>query len=211
MSAMNKDPGPRALLVKTLLLGVLLCLLVAFREEALAGLGLGGAIALHAAQEAFLFTRNGLVLGVPVVLAVSVYWGRKLYTQDKAEQVQVVPEVTEQILVPDWMRAAGGMGRSVPAEMLTSTGLAQLPLRPAALERTGWSWFKLLLGGLGLSFSGLVFLGACAGVSEWKETWGPVEFLSLGVVLLLVGLPAGVSFLIFRSGLRGPFTPARGS
>jgi hypothetical protein len=210
---MSKNSGARSLSVKTLPLGVLLCLLVAFREEAREGLwralGLGGAIAWHAAHEAFLFTRSGLVLLMPVVLFVTVYWGRKLYTQLQAGQVQAVPEVPEQILVPDWMRAAGGMGRSVPAEMLTSTGLAQLPLRASAPERTGWSWFKLLLGALGLSFSGLVFLGACAGVSEWKATWGPVELLSFGVVLLLVGLPAGGSFLIFRSGLRGPFAPAR--
>ncbi|QRN99579.1 PrsW family intramembrane metalloprotease [Archangium violaceum] len=173
--------------------------------------GLIGAIALHAAYDAVLLTRSEFVLLMPVVLFVTVFWGRRLYKRLQAEQVRVLPEVTEQILVPEWMRAAGGMGRALPADpSVPSTGLVQIPLEPPVVERTWWSWCKLILGGLGLSFSSFVLLGASMGVSGWKTPWGLAEIVSLGVVLLMVGLPSVGSFLIFRSGLRGPFAPARG-
>ncbi|WP_257449107.1 PrsW family intramembrane metalloprotease [Archangium lipolyticum] len=178
----------------------------------LLAMGLGGAIALHAAYDAFLLTRSGFALLMPVVLFVTVYWGRGLYKRLQAEQVRVVPVVTEQILVPEWMRAAGGMGRALPTDpTLPSSGLVQLPLRPPVLARTWWSWLKLFLGGVGLSFCSLVLIMVCVVVSEWKTPWDLAELLTFVVSFLLVGLPAAGFFLIFRSGLRGPFAPERES
>jgi RsiW-degrading membrane proteinase PrsW (M82 family) len=178
--------------------------------------GLGGAILLHGAYDAFLMSHTAYALLALPVLVLEVRWGRGLYKTLQAEQrlaagvgTVEVAEVTEEVRVVEPARLAVG-GMSTPAVSLErSYGYVRLssPPRPPPPQRTFWSWLKLGLGSLGLTACGLLWLGAAAALL--LPTDG--EPLTLGVkvtLVLMCAIPTGLFLLLFRSGLRGPFAPA---
>jgi RsiW-degrading membrane proteinase PrsW (M82 family) len=174
--------------------------------------GLGSAILLHGAYDAFLFAGGGFALLALVVLFIEVRWGRKLYKVLQAEQVVGGPELAmagPMLAVAEPMEM-GPMGGSAEAVMaMPMTRAAPFSEQPREPVRTFWAWTKIVLGGLGLSMCGLWWLGVVA-VIFFPDT--PADALSRGGQVGLVifsSIPTLVCGALFRSGLRGPFTPAR--
>ena len=135
--------------------------------------GLGGAVLLHGAYDAFLMTQTAFALLALGVLFIEVYWGHGLYKALQEEQARptgtrVVAErflVAEQVQVSEPIQAlAGGMGRGVlTTKQVTEHVRLESPPPPAgAARRTFWSWLKLGIGGVGLSFCGLWWLVVAA-------------------------------------------------
>lgn len=167
-------------------------------------LGLGSAILLHGAYDAFLFTGSGLAFFALGVLAIEVGWGRKLYKALQVEQAlasQVL--LSEQVMVAQAGVLSGGL---VSGGFVSGVeAMAPPPAPPAEPERTLWSWTKLGLGGLGLSFCAVGWLGLAAVVVSENLLQDAVTFIAFGLLVALVLVPTVLCFLLFRSGLRGPF------
>ncbi|HYO55315.1 PrsW family intramembrane metalloprotease [Archangium sp.] len=176
--------------------------------------GLGWAILLHGAYDAFLMTETAFALLALAVLVIEVGWGRGLYKGLQHEQALVVtslvarqPLAEERLLMSEPVQMAAGMAppRISREPRAGHVRLSSVP--PPALQRTLWSWLKLGLGGLGLSACGLAWL-VVANIL-WLPTDGEPLTTSLKLFLVfLCSIPTALSLLLFRSGLRGPFAPA---
>jgi RsiW-degrading membrane proteinase PrsW (M82 family) len=168
--------------------------------------GLGWAILLHGAYDAFLFTGSGLAFFALGVLAIEVGWGRKLYKALQAEQVLASEVIAEPVMVAQAAAVLPG-GLVATAVIAGPAVVAARPSRPRPPERTVWAWTKLFLGGVGLSgcaLWGLLLVAVMLAENPFKDAE------SIFGSILLVGLsliPTVLSFLLFRSGLRGPFEP----
>jgi len=187
------------------------------QRTALIGMGLGSAILLHGAYDAFLFTGTGFAVLALVVLFIEVRWGRKLYKQLQAEQVLAGQAVLAGSLLagpvpmeqPALVAPLGAlMGGTGDVAAVRVTELHVRAARRGPPERTLGSWLKLGIGGLGLSFCGLWWLGVAA-VLFFPDASS--EDLTTGAkvgLILFSAIPTLLSLAIFRSGLRGPFAPA---
>ncbi|MDY7225683.1 PrsW family intramembrane metalloprotease [Hyalangium rubrum] len=148
--------------------------------------GLGSAILLHGAYDAFLFTHSSYAFLAFAVLFLEIHWGRQLYKALQVEQVALQP-----------VAVAG----SVPVAMTVDAPRRSRPLR------TFGSWCKLGMGGLGLSACGLWWLAVAAAL--FLDTSGTPLSQGEKAGLVIVSLvPTGFFLWLFRSGLRGPFEVA---
>lgn len=160
--------------------------------------GLGWAMVLHGSYDAFLFTSSGYAFLALVVLFIEVRWGRKLYKALQAEQVVggsalAVPVMAAAVAVEDPVMIAQGGWTSGP---------------PREPERTFWSWMKLAMGGVGLSLCGIWWLAIFAVTFFPDGSREPVDTVGLVGLAIISAIPTFICLAIFRSGLRGPFTPA---
>jgi RsiW-degrading membrane proteinase PrsW (M82 family) len=173
------------------------------RQFGLLAAGFFWAVLLHGAYDAFLFTGTGLAFFALVVLAIEVGWGRRLYKALQAEQVVAPQVITEQVRVAQVAVLPGGM---VATSMVAETErVASRRSRPPPPERTAWAWAKLFLGGVGLSVCAMWWLIL---LSVFRSRSDLQEVETLIALVLMVGLsliPTTLCFLLFRSGLRGPF------
>jgi RsiW-degrading membrane proteinase PrsW (M82 family) len=196
--------------------------------------GLGSAMLLHGSYDSFLFTGSGYAFLALIVLFIEVRWGRKLYKALQDEQVVggsavmepvlAAPVVMEEPVVsaqggwtsgsvamaepvrvePRGVRAGAAEG-SVALHVTSATGFSPPSREP---ERTFWSWIKLAMGGVGLSLCGIWWLGVIA-VSFFPDgSREPIEPMGLVGLAIISAIPTWICLAIFRSGLRGPFTPA---
>jgi RsiW-degrading membrane proteinase PrsW (M82 family) len=171
--------------------------------------GLGWAVLLHGAYDAFLMTNTGWAVLALGVLGFEIVWGRKLYKALQGEQLQArsyMQAVTAQVVVTEQLPAlAVGMG---PAVTTTESHVAQLSVvrtfrRPPPPQRAIASWLKLGFGGAGLTACGLWWLLVAAVLFLPDDN--PLA-LGAKVALVIVSLVPTVLFgLLFYSGLRGPF------
>ncbi len=178
--------------------------------------GLGWAVLLHGAYDAFLMTNTGFAVLALGVLGFEIAWGRRLYKALQGEQLQARLRlqalsaqvvVTEQAVASEQLPAlAVGMGPGVIAT--TERHVAQLSVvrtsrRPPPPQRTVSSWLKLGFGGVGLSACGLWWLLVAAILFLPDDN--PLV-LGAKVALVIVSLvPTALFGLLFYSGLRGPF------
>lgn len=172
------------------------------RQFGLLAAGLGWAILLHGAYDAFLFTGSGLAFFALVVLAIEVAWGRRLYKALQAEQALAPAVIAPLVRGAQVAVFPGGM---VATQALAEAVVASRPRRPLPPQRTLGSWVKIALGGVGLSGCALWLLALCLVLPAQEPL---KDAVSLFVSLLLVALsltPTVLCFLLFRSGLRGPF------
>ncbi|WP_304608669.1 PrsW family glutamic-type intramembrane protease [Hyalangium versicolor] len=179
--------------------------------------GLGAAILLHGAYDVFLFAGSGYALLAVVVLVIQVRWGRRLYKELQAEQVVMSPAMAGPVLAGSVVMAEGVGPSQVllegNPEPMAALRVGEPPVssaRRSQPERTVWSWIKLLMGGVSLSFCGLWWLGVAAVIffpdssGDALSTAGQVGLIFFSTLsTLLCGA-------IFRSGLRGPFAPVSG-
>ncbi|MFL5353411.1 PrsW family intramembrane metalloprotease [Archangium sp.] len=190
----------------------------ATRRFGLLATALGAAILLHGAYDAVLMTHSGYALLALPVLLLEVRWGRGLYKQLQAEQLQAaglgtvgVAEVAGEVRVSEPAQLAmGGPGSSSVASWEWSAGDVRLSSAPPPTppQRTFGSWLKLVLGSVGLTACGLFWLVIAAALWLPSEGGEPLE-ATVQVMLVLMGaLPTALCLLLFRSGLRGPFAPA---
>jgi RsiW-degrading membrane proteinase PrsW (M82 family) len=116
------------------------------QRRKLLALGLGSAIFLHALTDAFLSVPDlgTASLALPV-MGLVLFWGWRLVKalRDEQDQLSEVLEHREQRL------ATGRFSTS--SEPVPDVVWTAVPSQPP-LERTGWSWLKLLLAGMGLTF-----------------------------------------------------------
>ncbi|HEX5747125.1 MAG TPA: PrsW family intramembrane metalloprotease [Archangium sp.] len=170
--------------------------------------GLGWAILLHGAYDAFLMTETGFALLALPALLTSVGWGRGLYKGLQREQILLGTSlVTRRFAVEEPLLAeepaplaVGGLG---PTPLSAELGVAQVRLStrpPREPQRTFFSWLKLGLGGIGLSACGLAWLFVAA-LLLGEPVGGEVAV----PVVVICALPTVLFLLLFRSGLRGPF------
>lgn len=187
--------------------------------------GLGSAMLLHGSYDAFLFTGSGYAFLALLVLFIEVRWGRKLYKALQDEQVVGGSALTESMLVapvameepvamvepgrfePRGMQVGAADG-SVPLHVTRATGFSPPSREP---ERTFWSWIKLAMGGVGLSLCGIWWLAIIAVTFFPDGSREPVDTVGLMGLAVISAIPTLICLAIFRSGLRGPFTPALGS
>jgi RsiW-degrading membrane proteinase PrsW (M82 family) len=175
------------------------------RRFGLLAAGLGWAILLHGAYDAFLFSGSLLAFLALGVLAIEIVWGHRLYKTLQAEQRLARPEVLagQVVVAQASMLPSGMLATELVAERVV---VAARPARPPRPQRTLGSWVKLGLGGLGLSFCALWWLLLFAGVASEVQDKGMKSLLG-GAVLAVLSLgPTALCLLLFRSGLRGPFT-----
>jgi RsiW-degrading membrane proteinase PrsW (M82 family) len=165
----------------------------------LLGMGLGAAILLHGAYDVFLFTGSGYAFLALAVLFIEVRWGRSLYKALQSEQVLGGPAL---VAVP----LLAGSGAMVEQGVVTAAEV-HAPRRIES-ERTAGSWIKILLGGLGLSFCGLWWLGVAAVLFFPGASDEPLSTGSQVGLVLFSAVPTLLCLGLFRSGLRGPFAPA---
>ena len=180
--------------------------------------GFGWAVLLHGAYDTFLMTETAFALLALGVLIIEVRWGRDLYQKLQEEQARAAPSpglvtgqflVAEQIVVSEPVQAlASGMSHHT---VRTTTVVAEhVHLEPAAPppspRRTFWSWFKLGLGGAGLSFCGLWWL-AVAAVLFLPPEGEPLDMGAKVALVIVSAIPTALFVLLFGSGLRGPFQP----
>ena len=173
------------------------------RQFGLLAAGLGWAILLHGAYDAFLFTGSGLALLALVVLAIEVAWGRRLYKALQAEQALAPAVIAQPVRVAQ--AAAVLPGGLVATDVVAEAVVAPRPRRPLPPQRTLWSWVKIALGGVGLSGCSLWLLTLCLVLPSQDPLKDAVSIIAS---ILLVGLslvPTLLCFLLFQSGLRGPF------
>jgi protease PrsW len=188
-------------------------------------MGLGSAILLHGAYDAFLFTGSGYAVLAILVLFIEVHWGRKLYKALQAEQVVGPASVVGPMLavpvataVPLMMGQAGALVESVAVEepLLLAQGsegamgsygmgAAARSSRRSHSERTSWSWIKLAMGGLGLSLCGIWWLAVIAVIFFPDASREPLETAGQVGLIIVSMIPTLLCLGIFRSGLRGPF------
>ncbi|MFY0564660.1 PrsW family intramembrane metalloprotease [Archangium lansingense] len=170
--------------------------------------GLGQAILLHGAYDAFLMTGTGFALLALPTLLLTVRWGRGLYKGLQQQQAlagtgQVAERFVaeEQLLVSEPARlATGGMSYTAVATELRAEHVRLSSALPPEPQRTFFSWLKLGLGGLGLTACGLGWLIVAAILfGEPADTDVAVT------VVVLCAIPTALFLLLFRSGLRGPF------
>lgn len=188
------------------------------RRFGLLATALGMAVLLHGAYDAVLMTHSGYALLALPVLLLEVRWGRGLYKQLQAEQLQAanlgtvaVADVAGELQVSESARlAVGGTGGSV-ASWERSDGYVRLSSAPppAPPQRTFGSWLKLTLGAVGLTACGLFWLIILAALFLPSEGGEPLDALVRGILVLMGALPTALCLLLFHSGLRGPFAPAR--
>jgi RsiW-degrading membrane proteinase PrsW (M82 family) len=166
--------------------------------------GLGWAILLHGAYDAFLFSGSALAFLALGVLAIEIVWGHWLYKVLQAEQRLARPAVmAEQVVAQASVLPSGVLAADLVAERMVVAARPARPLRP---QRALWSWTKLGLGGAGLSFCALWWLLLFAGVASEFQDKRDLESLLGGAVLSVLSLgPTVLCFMLFRSGLRGPF------
>jgi RsiW-degrading membrane proteinase PrsW (M82 family) len=180
--------------------------------------GLGWAVLLHGAYDAFLMTNTAFAVLALGVLVFEIVWGRRLYKALQGEQLQAglrLQAVTAQVVVTGQAMAteeapglAVGMGPVVTTTV--ESHAAQLSVvrtsrRPPPPQRAFSSWVKLGFGGVGLTACGLWWL-LVAAVLFLPDS----DPLALGakVALVIVSLvPTALFGLLFYSGLRGPFVP----
>jgi RsiW-degrading membrane proteinase PrsW (M82 family) len=188
------------------------------QRSALIWMGLGSAILLHGAYDAFLFTGSGFAVLALAVLFIEVRWGRKLYKQLQAEQVLDGQAVLAGALLPGpvpmaqpvlvaplgALMAGGGEG----AEAVREPEYRPRAVRHRPPERTLGAWLKLLFGGVGLSFCGLWWLGVLAVLFLPDSSGEPLTAGAKVGLILFSAVPTLISLALFRSGLRGPFAPA---
>lgn len=189
------------------------------QRSALMWMGLGSAILLHGAYDAFLFTGSGFAVLALVVLFIEVRWGRKLYKQLQSEQVlagQAVfagtlltaPIPTEQpVLVTPLGALMTGGGDTADVRELE---LPRRAVRHGPPVRTFWSWLKLGFGGIGLSFCGLWWLGVAAVLFMPDSSGEPLTTGAKVGLIIFSAIPTLICLALFRSGLRGPFEPVSG-
>ncbi|WNG55265.1 PrsW family intramembrane metalloprotease [Archangium gephyra] len=170
--------------------------------------GLGWAILLHGAYDAFLMTGTGFALLALPALLTSVGWGRGLYKGLQREQILLGTSlVTRRFMVEEPLQAeeparmaVGGVG---PTTVSAEPGIAHVPLAarpPREPQRTFFSWLKLGLGGIGLSACGLAWLFVAA-ILLGEPVGGEVAVPGV----IICAIPTTLFLLLFRSGLRGPF------
>jgi RsiW-degrading membrane proteinase PrsW (M82 family) len=172
--------------------------------------GFGWAVLLHGAYDAFLMTETVAALLALIVLGIEIRWGRRLFKALQAEQQAQADAygVARQFVVAEQAQVLTGSG--VPATVTSMSWGAELsvvrtPHPPAPPSRTFWSWAKLGLGGMGLTLCGVWWLGVAA-VLFLDTSDEPLE-PTVKVFLVVFSLIPSVLFaLLFRSGLRGPFT-----
>ncbi|XXF75731.1 PrsW family intramembrane metalloprotease [Myxococcaceae bacterium GXIMD 01537] len=170
------------------------------RRFGLLAAGFFWATLLHGAYDAFLFTNTSLAFLALGVLAIEVAWGRRLYKALQREQELAVPMFAGQVTVAQAGVFSGGV---VAAQVVTEVAVLEArPAAPPPRESSG-AWWKLALGGVGLSLCALWLLGL---VAATVLAWPPEDAVSAVVlaVLWVVSLvPPTLCFLLFRSGLRG--------
>lgn len=196
--------------------------------------GLGSAMLLHGSYDAFLFTGSGYAFLALVVLFIEVRWGRKLYKALQDEQVVggsalAMPMMGVPVAVGErgmiaqggWTSGPAAMAEPVRAEprgmhigaaeaavamhVTRASGFSAPPREP---ERTFWSWMKLAMGGVGLSLCGIWWLAIFAITFFPDSSSNRVETVGLVGLAIISAIPTWICLAIFRSGLRGPFTPA---
>ncbi|MFL5344495.1 MAG: PrsW family glutamic-type intramembrane protease [Hyalangium sp.] len=173
------------------------------QRTALIWTGLGSAMLLHGSYDAFLFTGSGYAFLALVVLFIEVRWGRKLYKALQAEQVVggsalAMPVMAAPVAVEEQVMIAQGGWTSGPVAMAEREP-----------ERTFWSWMKLAMGGVGLSLCGIWWLAIFA-IAFFPDSSRDVETVGLVGLAIISAIPTWICVAVFRSGLRGPFTPALG-
>jgi RsiW-degrading membrane proteinase PrsW (M82 family) len=170
--------------------------------------GLGWAILLHGAYDAFLMTETAFALLALPSLLVAVRWGRGLYKELQREQALAGTAVVagqwvveERLQVSESVQvAAGGVHAPPVSTVLSATHVRVSSHPPREPQRTFFSWMKLGLGGIGLTACGLawLFIGAIL-LGE------PVATGIVAPVVTICAIPTVLFLLLFRSGLRGPF------
>lgn len=176
--------------------------------------GLGYAILVHGAYDAFLMTGTGFAFLALPVLLFAVRWGRGLYKQLQHEQsLAGTGLVAGHVLVEERLQvsesaqvALGGMSHAAVSTSVRAEHVRLSSLPPAEPQRTFFSWLKLGVGGLGLTACGLGWLLVAAILLG-----EPVGTDAAVVGVLLCAVPTGLFMLLFRSGLRGPFETATAS
>jgi RsiW-degrading membrane proteinase PrsW (M82 family) len=174
--------------------------------------GLGWAILLHGAYDLFLFTESAFALLALAVLFIEVRWGRKLYKQLQAEQVVmpgevlVAPAMAGQGVVARMETPAGGAESVVAVSVTEAAVLSRATHEPV---RTLGSWLKLVVGGLGLSACGLWWLGVAAVIFFPDASAEPLTLVGEVGLVIISAIPTLLFLGTFRSGLSGPFAPAR--
>lgn len=150
--------------------------------------GLLVAIALHGAYDAVLMSGTGWAALALLVLWVDLRWTRRLVAR---------------------LRGAQEAGGAVAAAALAPADGPALPQveRRARPRRSAWAVAKLLAGGLGATFFSLLALGVGLAWGEAAPGEGPGGWAA---TLAACALPALGCVQLFRSGLRGPFSGARG-
>ncbi len=146
----------------------------------LLGTGLLAAIALHGAYDLFLIRGQGFSILALAVLALEIWWCRRLIGQMHREQLALAP----------------------PVAALLPAHSEVVVVAAGERHRTRWAVAKLLLGGLGASLCGLLLAG-CA-----LAKFSPSEEVPLAGLIVVGGGALGltIAFLrLFASGLRGPF------
>jgi len=174
------------------------------QRRKLLALGLGSAIFLHALTDAFLSVPDlgTASLALPV-MGLVLFWGWRLVKalRDEQDQLSEVLEHREQRLATGRFSTS-----SEPVPDVAWTAVPPLPPR----ERTSWAWTKLILGGLGLGFCGLLWYTTILLAHDKLPNGTTGDAVAVGLISLFFNvLPTWLCFLLFRSGLREPFeTPS---
>jgi RsiW-degrading membrane proteinase PrsW (M82 family) len=167
--------------------------------------GLGQATLLHGAYDLFLMTGTGFAVLSLGVLALEVQWGRKLYRALQSEQLALMSAPAGLLAAEAavMMQGPGGQVSTASVVVMGPPSWSPPPSRPAEAPRTGGSWVKLVIGGVGLTTSSLWLLVVIAALFDEQLTdvasylaWGVLTAVSVAFALLFLWL--------FRSGLRGP-------
>ncbi len=148
----------------------------------LCALGVASAMLLHGAYDTALFTRSNWAALAIAVLAVDVWWARRLIATMRAEQ-RLVPPV--RIIDFEQQHLPGEVAPPRPQRNLLAVG-------------------KLLAGALGACGAAFVALGTAL------VAFDPLaDDRRLAMALSVIAAAAALGFAaLFRSGLRGPFTSA---
>jgi len=180
-------------------------------RTALLAAGLGWAVLLHGAYDAFLMTNTVFAVLALGVLGFEIAWGRRLYKALQGEQLQArlsLQAITAQVVVASEQLPvlAVGMGPVVTAtaeRQVAQLSVVRTSRRPAPPQRAVSSWLKLGFGGAGLTACGLWWLLVAAVLFLPDDN--PLA-LGAKVALVIVSLvPTALFGLLFYSGLRGPF------
>jgi RsiW-degrading membrane proteinase PrsW (M82 family) len=168
--------------------------------------GLGWAILLHGAYDAFLFTGTAFALLSLLVLSIEIHWGRRLYKELQAEQVLLEqPAVAPQVAMASVGVLVGGPGGAVAMQVSEAAVVA--PRRSHLPEPTVGDWIKLGVGGLGLTLCGIWWLAVAAALLMDSASSDPLGAGGTVVLITVSAIPTIGFLLLFRSGLRGMFSP----
>ncbi|QRN96761.1 PrsW family intramembrane metalloprotease [Archangium violaceum] len=167
--------------------------------------GLGGAILLNALFNASLLTHQVSFASLAIAVnALGLCWAWRLFKALREEQDRLfhVLKLREE-------RQAADDRDGPPSAPEPEIAWAAVPREPPR-ELSWWALTKLVLGGVGLSICGLLWLGTLQLFCEefQRNGLGGALLSALFGVLFVDLVPTWLFWSLFRSGLRGPFVPS---